>query len=276
MIVEALGEQYEVIEKHKDKIPQIEMDIVMGNIRRLYECFYDLNRLNSGQSVKSIEDIKPEIPKEMVDEKMVEPIIEKSEPDIFIPEEEVIPEKVMEEKKEAFTPEIMQFEPEEPVIETSEPVDIWDVEEPKPVVVPEKEKPAEPPTKPVKPGKKESVDLFSLAEKEIVADKFKEPQKSIHDKIATEKTDKTMADKIGKTSIGNLKTAIGINDKFLFINELFKGDIQEYNKTIDKLNSYSSLEETTIFLEEQKEKYRWSEKPDAYQKLEDLIIRKFL
>jgi len=130
--------------------------------------------------------------------------------------------------------------------------------------------------KPTKTSKKDSVDLFSLTEKEIVADKFKETQKSMNDKIASEKPDKTLADKIGKTSIANLKTAIGINDKFLFINELFKGDIQEYNKTIDKLNSYTQLEECTGFLEEQKARYHWADKPDAYHKLEELLIRKFL
>ena len=118
--------------------------------------------------------------------------------------------------------------------------------------------------------------MFSLAEKEIVADKFKESQKSMHDKLSHEKPDKTLADKISKASISNLKSAIGINDKFLFINELFKGDIQEYNKTIDKLNSFTKLEDITGLLEELTEKFNWNEKPEAYQKLEDLIIRKFL
>ncbi|MEI6853437.1 MAG: hypothetical protein WCL06_11360, partial [Bacteroidota bacterium] len=145
-----------------------------------------------------------------------------------------------------------------------------------PEVTEEKKDPPPAEVKPTKTSKKDSVDLFSLTEKEIVADKFKETQKSMNDKIASEKPDKTLADKIGKTSIANLKTAIGINDKFLFINELFKGDIQEYNKTIDKLNSYTQLEECTGFLEEQKARYHWADKPDAYHKLEELLIRKFL
>ncbi|MDZ7742618.1 MAG: hypothetical protein U5Q03_12920 [Bacteroidota bacterium] len=45
-ILEALHEQAEIILSHEGRIPQIEMDIAMGNIRKLYEDFYLLDKEN--------------------------------------------------------------------------------------------------------------------------------------------------------------------------------------------------------------------------------------
>jgi len=278
IIIETLEEQYAVINQQSVKIPQIELDIMMANTRKLYERLYDLNKLNSADQktiiTETIPDpitetviapaenaeVQPE--KETVEEEVKEPKIE-----ISFEEKEEIPEKTPAKTNLEKTKEIV-FEPE----------DIKKEEEPAQEIKSEEIEPPVAEIKPAKSGKKEkeNVDLFSLNEKETLADKFKETPKSMNDKIASGKPDKTLADKIGKTSISSLKNAIGINDKFLFINELFKGDIQEYNKTIDKLNSYSQLEECTAILDELKAKYKWAEKPDAYQKLEDLLIRKFL
>jgi hypothetical protein len=308
IIIETLGEQYAVINQQSGKIPQIELDIIMANIRKLYERLCDLNKLNSLDSKNILSVVVEEVihEKEMepaevtVDHHEIEQIIEKTE--IVLPVEEIIkpePTEIILPVQDDLIPESEVVKPVEEIVEPITPeiklditkeilAEAGDVKKEEEIFPELKEKktspdPKEeksdataPPVKKSKSGKKDDVDLFSLNEKETVADKFKEVQKSMHDKISTEKPDKTLADKIGRASIVNLKTAIGINDKFLFINELFKGDIQEYNKTIDKLNSYAMLEETTGFLDELKEKFKWDEKPDAYQKLEDLLIRKFL
>jgi hypothetical protein len=286
IIIETLGEQYAVVNQQTGKIPQIELDIVMANIRRLYERLCDLNKLNSADPRTVIEEIQvstaetkvrpPE--KEQIVPAITEKEIVKEEEKLEIPvaEKEITPEITKEETFETAPPEVNLEKTKEIIFELRDDLK----EEIKaPEIIEQKTEPPIEEVKPSKSRKKDSVDLFSLAEKETLADKFKETQKSIRplaDKIANEKPDKTLADKIGKSSIVNIKNAIGINDKFLFINELFKGDIQEYNKTIEKLNSYSELEECTIFLEELKGKFNWAEKPDTYQKLEDLLIRKFL
>ena len=46
-ILEVLNEQFAIIDEHQKRIPQIELDIVMANIRHFYELFYELNKLNS-------------------------------------------------------------------------------------------------------------------------------------------------------------------------------------------------------------------------------------
>jgi len=45
-ILEAICEQEAVIKKYKGHIPQIELDLIMENIRKLYENFQFLNKYN--------------------------------------------------------------------------------------------------------------------------------------------------------------------------------------------------------------------------------------
>jgi hypothetical protein len=256
IIIETLGEQYAVINQQSGKIPQIELDIIMSNIRKLYERLCDLNKLNSEYPKTKKEEI-PEVIMETeagpTENVIIEPVIEQKK---TVAEEKKIEisfeEKVVtiEETKIEETPETsrstVNLEKTKEIIFDIE--DVRKEENQGTEITTEKMEPPSAEVKPAKSRKKDGVDLFSLAEKETLADKFKETQKSMNDKIASGKPDKTLADKIGKSTITSLKNAIGINDKFLFINELFKGDIQEYNKTIDKLNSYSMLEECTDYL----------------------------
>jgi hypothetical protein len=293
ILIETLEEQYSDIKQQTGKIHQIEIDIMMANIRKLYERMSDLSKLNIQEIVslgKEIPEAKPDLPKEVAEKVEAEPIVE----DYHFND---LPEDQETEETDEVVENFNETEPEitiedEKLVENNHPIE--SVPEIDKTIIAEKEKPdleatikderavpektITPPAPPrvVKPVKKEEVDLFSMAEKETIADKFKEVQKSINDKISTGKRDVTLADKIGKTSILNLKSAIGINDKFLFINELFKGDIQEYNKTIEKLNACIQLEDTASLLDELKQRLQWDEKPDTYQKLEDLLIRKFL
>ena len=79
-----------------------------------------------------------------------------------------------------------------------------------------------------------------------------------------------------RNAIKDLKAAIGINEKFLFINELFKGNMKEYNDSIFKLNEYKSLEEAVQFLDELKEKHKWDSDMVAYLTLNDFVERKHI
>jgi len=258
IILETLSEQINTISQHQGKIPQIEVDIIMANIRKLYERFGDLNELNN-KRVEVKTDIlftpEPEAPVEIQERPIIEteitikPVIAENEKKIEA--EEKAPKKV----DKPLEIELFEKAPEKQ-------------EEEKPALV-------ELPKK-IKPEKPTSSDLFSTTEKTIVADKFKESSKSVNEKFSGEKNDKTVAGKIGKSSITSIKSAIGINDKFLFINQLFKGDLHEYNKCIDKLNACDTIEVATQALEELKEEHRWNNVDEAYQKLEDLVIRKLL
>ncbi|MEZ5012337.1 MAG: hypothetical protein R2744_12495 [Bacteroidales bacterium] len=78
--------------------------------------------------------------------------------------------------------------------------------------------------------------------KKIVADKFSRPPDSINEKMGDTKKDDLGSGKLSKP-VSDLVKAIGINDRFLFIREIFGGNQEAYNKAIGQLNEVKSIDE---------------------------------
>ena len=87
--------------------------------------------------------------------------------------------------------------------------------------------------------------------------------------------DHSLAAKLQQTPGRDLKLVIGINDKFLFVNELFGGSMEKYNKSIENLNDLKTLNGALIYLNELKIELQWNSSNEAYMKLKDLVTRKF-
>lgn len=85
----------------------------------------------------------------------------------------------------------------------------------------------------------------------------------------------SLADKLQQNSVRDLKSVIGINDKFLFVNELFGGSMEKYNKSIENLNDLKTLNGAMIYLNELKIELQWNSSNEAYHKLKDMVSRKF-
>ncbi|PID95040.1 MAG: hypothetical protein CSA95_01500 [Bacteroidetes bacterium] len=119
-------------------------------------------------------------------------------------------------------------------------------------------------------------DLPSEAEEGHVttlADKLKTDTKSLGETILN--GEKTLGEDMGKKPIGTLKSAIGINDKFRFVNELFDGVLKSYNEAITVLDGASDLQDARSILDRQKEKYAWDPGNEAFGTLKDFVERKF-
>ena len=87
--------------------------------------------------------------------------------------------------------------------------------------------------------------------------------------------DHSLAAKLQQNPVPDLKSVIGINDKFLFVNELFGGSMEKYNKSIENLNDLKTLNGAMIYLNELKIELQWNSSNEAYLKLKELISRKF-
>lgn len=87
--------------------------------------------------------------------------------------------------------------------------------------------------------------------------------------------DHTLAAKLQQNPVRDLKSVIGINDKFLFVNELFGGSMEKYNKSVENLNDLKTLNGAMIYLNELKIELQWNSSNEAYQKLTELVKRKF-
>ena len=90
---------------------------------------------------------------------------------------------------------------------------------------------------------------------------------------------KTLADQMAKDEtpttpfnrITELRQAIGLNDKFLMIRDLFGGDAARYEATIDTLDEFDDLDECIIYIVEN---FRWNPDLEAAKLLVSLIERK--
>lgn len=92
-----------------------------------------------------------------------------------------------------------------------------------------------------------------------------------------EKTeDNSLAARLQRKPVSDLISAIGINDKFLFLNELFSGSMEKYNKSIRSLNSFSTLLGAKTYMSELQIEFQWDCSSDAYKKLADLVERRFI
>ena len=88
----------------------------------------------------------------------------------------------------------------------------------------------------------------------------------------------TLADKMAEEQptapfnrITDIRKAIGLNDKFLMIRDLFGGDANLYEDTINHLNEFDDLDECMIFIVEN---FRWNPDSEGAKLLVSLLERK--
>lgn len=72
--------------------------------------------------------------------------------------------------------------------------------------------------------------------------------------------------------VTDLRRAIGINDKFLMIRDLFDGDARAYEAALDKLDAFGDFDDCMIYIAEN---YAWNANSDGAKFLMELLERKF-
>jgi len=76
--------------------------------------------------------------------------------------------------------------------------------------------------------------------------------------------------------IDDLRKAIGINDRFRYVNELFDGDSEAFSDTLGVINAAGSYDQACLKLEEKiKEKGSWHPDNPALRELRQLLERRY-
>jgi hypothetical protein len=117
------------------------------------------------------------------------------------------------------------------------------------------------------------VDLFGTP---TVADMLKSESPSLNDRITTGKHDLSLADRMHLKPISDIKAAIGINEKFQFINELFEGSADRYNEAINLLNVCSGNSEAIRLFEDLKMRYGWDDQGPVFLRLHEFVERRYI
>jgi len=96
----------------------------------------------------------------------------------------------------------------------------------------------------------------------------------LNDKLKEDKTE--LSDRLKETPIRDLRKAIGVNDRFVFINELFRGDEAMYERCIKTIQNFSIFAEAEYWIRrELKVKIGWHDNHPVVKQFDQLVKRRF-
>lgn len=99
-------------------------------------------------------------------------------------------------------------------------------------------------------------------------------QSSLNDRFLKESTE--VAQVIEESVIKDLRKGIAVNDRFVFINELFKGDDNLYEKSIKTINAFKIYAEAEFWIrQELKANLGWVQDNPLVRQFDQLIRRRF-
>lgn len=138
------------------------------------------------------------------------------------------------------------------------------------------------------PAPKESLSqsqMFDVAEETPTLIHQPQVKKEIHEVIG--KKDASLNDRLKEDKkevvhtlkdapVKDLRKAIGLNDKFVFINELFRGDENMYERSIKTINGFQNFAEAEFWIKrELKLKLGWDEQSEAVAHFDQVVRRRF-
>lgn len=291
--------------KNEDSVPRIERDLALDELRRLYDALLDTEH-GEGEEQASAEQEEEPMPEHKTEEAHVsvakaemahDPIadfddaldidallgITEEEKPQLVAEPEPVVEPVVEQRVEAPAPE---------PVEAPAPAKgggLFDIDD-----IPVRTKTSRKmislynaPTKAASEPEphRESVASMVMESKsqsqpqsqpQPVAQQPAEPQR-VGDVLGSGK--KVVGDMKNMDSmptppmskITDLRKAIGLNDKFIMLRDLFAGNEEHYNTTIDMLNSFEDLDDCMIYIVEN---FTWNPDSEGAKLIVSLIERK--
>lgn len=277
LTIEEIKQLTDRIISNKD-ISQIEIDILLSKLRDTYSLCLGFDNKEEEREF----EIKEEMPKEIIElvevfelektEDVVEEEIEEEIEEEEVEEEEIIEEKIEEKEEEEEVKEVILEKKTPSVLKylnENMPKSMNFAFEGKPLV---KEEAIEKVVEEIVESVKEEVKTES-PKTTTLGEKYQN-QASLFESMSN-KTEKNDINSKLNQSRADLRTAIGVHEKFMFINDLFSGNLREYTEFIQNLNAAENLDNAKDIIREVKEKKRWITTSLPYTTLENVVERKF-
>lgn len=277
LTIEEIKQLTDRIISSKD-ISQIEIDILLSKLRDTYSLCLGFDNKEEEREF----EIKEEMPKEIIElvevfelektEDVVEEEIEEEIEEEEVEEEEIIEEEIEEKEEEEEVKEVILEKKTPSVLKylnENMPKSMNFAFEEKPLV---KEEAIEKVVEEIVESVKEEVKTES-PKTTTLGEKYQN-QASLFESMSN-KTEKNDINSKLNQSRADLRTAIGVHEKFMFINDLFSGNLREYTEFIQNLNSAENLDNAKEIIREVKEKKRWITTSLPYTTLENVVERKF-
>jgi len=245
--------QVDYMYRNDREMSRLDLDIMMERTREFYELLCDYQSDKVVKEVVEQEPVSTEINEggELINRDVE---FEIETPEEVLDEPEVTEEKADEETEMSFEEENEEVaEPQEEVVENQE-------ETPENI----EEKPAE-----------ENNEV--AAEDEDEEDWEDEDDEVFHvEPVVKEPEDNSLAAKLTRAHVDDIRLALGINDKVMIINDLFNGSVERYNKSIDALNDFPTLSGARVYMSELQIELQWDTECQSYKMLNDLVERRFV
>jgi len=126
--------------------------------------------------------------------------------------------------------------------------------------------------------KKETVQPRKTADKkkakpETISDKLQGERQFVYETLAEKAVQQNISSKLQSKPISSIISAIGINDKFKLIRDLFNEDSESYARAIKKLDTCNNFNEAFNYISTS---FNWDMEDDSVQFILDLVRRKFI
>lgn len=290
-------------------VPRIERDIALDELRSLYNALLDIeDEQGEEPEVKESEEVEPEQPKESIAPAVVVAVEEPKEEvaavadpvadfDDALDIDALLGIAEEEKPQDVATPEPMVEPAPTPIVESvPEPKvarggGLFDIEDipirqksgrkmislyntPTTTVAPATPEPKVEPIPASAPAPVATVSTPApvaqpqpqSVEPQRIADVLGSGRKVLGDMSQNEAMPTPPMSKIS-----DLRKAIGINDKFIMLRDLFAGNEAQYNATIDALNSFTNLDDCMIYIVEN---FAWNPDSEGAKLIVSLIERK--
>lgn len=221
------------------ELPNIEHDIVLAKLREVYDLVRENSEKKAALQYADNESVKKSVVSASVIEIAAKPVAEIKEK-----EEVIVPKK---ESEEILSLDIDDVKPVEKAEEISHKV--------------------EPESKSAK------VEHESFTEKTIIAEKYQKNHTLINELLAQGLQKKDISSLMQSKPVKDIEAAIGINEQFVFIKELFSGDGETYLKTIRILNNAANFNEAFNYI---RQTYSWNLDSEAAKSLLEIVRRRFI
>lgn len=123
----------------------------------------------------------------------------------------------------------------------------------------------------------EEVITEDILESKNVNDQFAESDiKTINDKFEEQEKPKNIATVHEEKPVSELASSININQRYMFINDLFEGNEKDYNTALDEIDSSDSFDSSVeLLVQNYAKKYMWDMNSDEVKELLKVIFKRF-
>lgn len=82
-----------------------------------------------------------------------------------------------------------------------------------------------------------------------------------------------IASKIGKERMVSLRQSMGLNDRYMFVRELFGGDVAAFDMAITKLDEFTDIDDALLYIHDT---YGWDGSNEAAVSLANMLAKKLM